>query len=152
MKVVKIFGLLITGMLCNPVQSMELPTQYPLEEQLFDGIISVNDYLLTLEHTSEYGAMLADLRTAQYMPGNNLYTNFRNGIQNQLLAAQNQFANTSEEQIAAEELWEGQVTKQDIKKALIQYIYESVRNTINSLYNQLQTLMRMGQARLGKNT
>src|SRR5579871_2202326 len=133
MKIAKIAGLLITVLLCNNLQSMELPKKYPLEEQLLNGDISYGEYLLILEETSqEYGWMLRNLRIAEY-DNRNIYLDFINMMDNRVQTVQDRLGTWNP-------LEHEGMTKEEVFKIVLENLYGE-RSLIRELYGDLVRLM-----------
>src|SRR6185312_3701754 len=140
MKIVKIAGLLLAGLLCNNLQSMELPDEYPLEGRLLNGDISFEQYLEIFEETSGYGWMLKDLRTAQYTnPSYNLYPILISLIRGRLFQSQQWLFRT----------WDRQSMPMKEEEALemaSKQVYDSVIQRILRSHELLMCLIESGDA------
>lgn len=141
MKIARIVMLSITALLCNNLQPMELPKKYPLEEQLLNGDISYGEYLLMLEETSQqYGQMLEDLRTAEYVdPRDDIYTEFIENMDEQLQSMREMLNQWDQKK--------RDVTKKEAFNMFLENLY-NLRQAIPGKYDILVEMVVDGRAEI----
>ena len=150
MRLVKAMWLLLIAVTFNTVQSMEEGPHYPLETQLFDGVISVRTYFFKLEEAlkgtaeSAYAWMLKALRTALYR-GDDLYIQLMVSFAHTLSEGRASFAHLSEQDIA--QTWGEHMTKDMVKKDMVRQMHEDVLHNVGIEHNNLNNLIAQGLAR-----
>ena len=130
MKVIKVIGLLAAIVVVSNLQSMEAPTNYPLEKAWAMGDISTDDYVLRLEELGDvYADMLAALGAAEYINVGNMYKKLIKMIQ-------------AHQQILLD-------AKPHITETLLQKLRNATRQKINAYYRDLLAAIANGDAREG---
>ena len=147
MKLINISGLLLVAVVFN-MQSMEEVPDYPLETQLFDGVISAQNYLLRLEEVlartskKKYSVMLRRLRTVYFHRAiDDCYGRLKSDLQHsadvnrdEFVHSLNEFTQSSEEDAA-------------LKKKLIGQMHEIVLQQIQGEYRNMLDCLRDGRAK-----